>query len=179
MNDHAFWPGTKMLRTVVYSSGADDPRVQRRAQTNNGIRSAEPGAGDCADRRRRCEQQYFAALRNHSPSLAGIPSTPMRLRSMPTNFRADRQSGRKPDASSIRQSRSAKPGCCQFAGNDDQSASGGRARHDQQLSPDRRVVRSLRSSVEKLIDDIVRGRGMRRQAREPAGRVIGRKKQES
>jgi hypothetical protein len=37
----------------------------------------------------------------------------------------------------------------------------------------------LRSSVEKLIDDIVRGRGMRRQAREPAGRVIGRKKQES
>ena len=71
MNDHAFWPGTKMLRSVAPHEGAEDARAstnERGTTTtidllNRALSIARIGA-------MRCEWQYFAALRNHSPALA-------------------------------------------------------------------------------------------------------------
>jgi bacterioferritin len=67
MNDQTFWPGTKMLRTISRRRDSDFAADEGAATAidllNRALAIARVGA-------MRCERQYFAALRNHSPTLA-------------------------------------------------------------------------------------------------------------
>jgi bacterioferritin (cytochrome b1) len=71
MINQAFWPGTKMLRGHsrlrgmhdAGAAGSDDSTAMTVKLLNQALTIARVGA-------LRCERQYFAALRSHSPALA-------------------------------------------------------------------------------------------------------------
>lgn len=70
MNDHAFWPGTKMLRSLARPEGTDDARGSTNVRTTTTIDLLNRALSIARTGAMRCEWQYFAALRNHSPALA-------------------------------------------------------------------------------------------------------------
>jgi bacterioferritin (cytochrome b1) len=160
MNDHAFWPGTKMLRTVVRNSGAADPPVstiERNKTTtidllNRALTIARTGAA-------RCERQYLAALRNHSPTLAAVALEHANEAQVHAGKISERivNLGRKPDASSDPANRGSQPS---------QGAANSLATMiSQHLAAGRATINSYRQIAalfdpfdppsKKLIDDIV------------------------
>ena len=71
MNDHAFWPGTKMLRGHLRLLRTKDAGTANRdANATMSIKLLNQALTIARVAALRCERQYFAALRSHWPVLA-------------------------------------------------------------------------------------------------------------
>jgi len=72
MNNTNCWPGTNIVRADVQPLAAVDERPASAAEARpSPIELLNRALGIARAALRRCEREYYAALRNHSPSLAG------------------------------------------------------------------------------------------------------------